>query len=202
MMKRNTIVFILLTAIIIVILFYSFSGGESREEYIARIATIRAEKDVFFKYNSESPFANDSENFKGLNYYQPDPDYKVNARLSLSDKKEIITLSTNDSLTKAYKTFGIAEFELGGKTNHLLILEMYEPLDGKLFLAFADQTSAEDTYGAGRYLDVEYSGDNFLTLDFNLAYNPYCAYAEGYSCPFPPPDNLLETPIKAGEKIY
>ena len=202
MMKRNTIVFILLTAIIIVILFYSFSGGESREEYIARIATIRAEKDVFFKYNSESPFVNDSENFKGLNYYQPDPDYKVNARLSLSDKKEIITLSTNDSLTKAYKTFGIAEFELGGKTNHLLILEMYEPLDGKLFLAFADHTSAEDTYGAGRYLDVEYSGDNFLILDFNLAYNPYCAYAEGYSCPFPPPDNLLETPIKAGEKIY
>ena len=191
-----------MTTIIIVILFYSFSGGESREEYIARIATVRAEKDVFFKYNSESPFANNSESFKGLNYFQPDPDYKVNARLTLSDKKEVITLGTNDSLTKAYKNFGIAEFELGGKTNHLLILEMYEPLDGKLFLAFADHTSAEDTYGAGRYLDVEYSGDNFLILDFNLAYNPYCAYAEGYSCPFPPPDNLLETPIKAGEKIY
>lgn len=202
MMKRNTIIFILLTTIIIVILFYSFSGGESREEYIARIATVRAEKDVFFKYNSESPFANNSESFKGLNYYQPDPDYKVNARLTLSDKKEVITLGTNDSLTKAYKNFGIAEFELGGKTNHLLILEMYEPLDGKLFLAFADQTSAEETYGAGRYLDVEYSGDDFLTLDFNLAYNPYCAYVEGYSCPFPPPGNLLETPIKAGEKIY
>jgi len=201
-MKRNTIIFILLTTIIIVILFYSFSGGESREEYIARIATVRAEKDVFFKYNSESPFANNSESFKGLNYFQPDPDYKVNARLTLSDKKEVITLGTNDSLTKAYKNFGIAEFELGGKTNHLLILEMYEPLDGKLFLAFADQTSAEETYGAGRYLDVEYSGDDFLTLDFNLAYNPYCAYVEGYSCPFPPPDNLLETPIKAGEKIY
>lgn len=191
-----------MTTIIIVILFYSFSGGESREEYIARIATVRAEKDVFFKYNSESPFANNSESFKGLNYYQPDPDYKVNARLTLSDKKEVITLGTNDSLTKAYKNFGIAEFELGGKTNHLLILEMYEPLDGKLFLAFADQTSAEETYGAGRYLDVEYSGDDFLTLDFNLAYNPYCAYVEGYSCPFPPPGNLLETPIKAGEKIY
>jgi len=191
-----------LTTIIIVILFYSFSGGESREEYIARIATVRAEKDVFFKYNSESPFANNSESFKGLNYYQPNPDYKVNARLTLSDKKEVITLGTNDSLTKAYKNFGIAEFELGGKTNHLLILEMYEPLDGKLFLAFADQTSAEETYGAGRYLDVEYSGDDFLTLDFNLAYNPYCAYVEGYSCPFPPPGNLLETPIKAGEKIY
>lgn len=191
-----------MTTIIIVILFYSFSGGESREQYIARIATVRAEKDVFFKYNSESPFANNSESFKGLNYYQPDPDYKVNARLTLSDKKEVITLGTNDSLTKAYKNFGIAEFELGGKTNHLLILEMYEPLDGKLFLAFADQTSAEETYGAGRYLDVEYSGDDFLTLDFNLAYNPYCAYVEGYSCPFPPPGNLLETPIKAGEKIY
>ncbi len=202
MMKRNTIISILLAAIIIVILFYSFSGGESREEYIARIDTVRAEKDVFFKYNSESPFANNTDSFKGLNYYQPDSDYKVNARLTLSDKKEVITLGTNDSLTKAYKNFGIAEFELGGKTNHLLILEMYEPLDGKLFLAFADQTSAEDTYGAGRYLDVEYSGDNFIILDFNLAYNPYCAYAEGFSCPFPPPDNLLETPIKAGEKIY
>ena len=201
-MKRNTLIFILLAAIIAVILFYSFRGGESREEYIERIATVRAEKDVFFKYNSESPFANHSESFKGLIYYQPDPDYKVNARLSLSDKKEVITLGTNDDQTKAYKNFGIAEFELGGITNHLLILEMYEPFDGKLFLAFADQTSTEETYGAGRYLDVEYSGGDFLTLDFNLAYNPYCAYVEGYSCPFPPPDNLLETPIKAGEKIY
>ena len=191
-----------MAAIIIVILFYSFRGGESREEYIERIATVRAEKDVFFKYNSESPFANNTDSFKGLNYYQPDSDYKVNARLTLSDKKEVITLGTNDGKTKAYKNFGIAEFELGGKINRLLILEMYEPFDGKLFLAFADQTSTEETYGAGRYLDVEYSGGDFLTLDFNLAYNPYCAYDEGYSCPFPPPDNLLETPIKAGEKIY
>jgi uncharacterized protein (DUF1684 family) len=72
-----------------------------------------------------------------------------------------------------------------------------------LFLAFGDKTSALETYGAGRYLDVTKTpGSRTIKLDFNLAYNPYCAYDNTYSCPLPPAENLLEVAVKAGEKTY
>ena len=92
-----------------------------------------------------------------------------------------------------------------GIENKLLILELMEmgPQRGKLFLAFADETSGDETYGAGRYLDVKkVPAATSVVLDFNLAYNPYCAYNDSYSCPFPPKENILKIPIKAGEKTY
>jgi uncharacterized protein (DUF1684 family) len=77
------------------------------------------------------------------------------------------------------------------------------PLRGKLFLAFADATSGIETYGAGRYLDVKkVPAATSIELDFNLAYNPYCAYNENFSCPFPPKENVLKVAILAGEKSY
>jgi uncharacterized protein len=77
------------------------------------------------------------------------------------------------------------------------------PFRGKLFLAFGDATSAKETYGAGRYLDITKTpGATTIILDFNKAYNPYCAYNETYSCPLPPPENLLNVAIRAGEKSY
>jgi uncharacterized protein (DUF1684 family) len=77
------------------------------------------------------------------------------------------------------------------------------PFRGKLFLAFGDETSARETYGAGRYLDVQkVPGSKTITLDFNKAYNPYCAYNETFSCPLPPQENLLQVAIKAGEQTY
>jgi uncharacterized protein (DUF1684 family) len=72
-----------------------------------------------------------------------------------------------------------------------------------LFLAFGDETSAVESYGAGRYLDIKkVPGSTSITLDFNLAYNPYCAYNDTYSCPLPPKENLLPVAIRAGEKVY
>ena len=77
------------------------------------------------------------------------------------------------------------------------------PFRGTLFLAFADATSAKESYGAGRYLDIKkVPGSTSLILDFNKAYNPYCAYNENFSCPFPPSENLLHVAITAGEKVY
>jgi hypothetical protein len=86
--------------------------------------------------------------------------------------------------------------------NKLLLLEMEKPFQNKLFIPFADETSANQTYGAGRYLEADKPNGNIVALDFNLAYNPYCAYSEEYSCPFPPPENLLSVAIEAGEKKY
>ena len=96
-------------------------------------------------------------------------------------------------------------FELTGIKTRLLLLEVMAmgPTRGSLFLAFADETSAKETYGAGRYIDIKkIPGASSMVLDFNNAYNPYCAYTDGYSCPFPPGKNILKVAIKAGEKSY
>jgi uncharacterized protein (DUF1684 family) len=117
----------------------------------------------------------------------------------------MIELGTSDGITKRYMEYAHAEFSIDGVDQRLLILEVMDmgPYRGTLFLAFGDETSARETYGAGRYLDVKKpKGINTITLDFNEAYNPYCAYNETYSCPLPPPENLLTIPIYAGEKNY
>ena len=114
-------------------------------------------------------------------------------------------LGTSDGKEEHYLEYAYADFKLHGKAQRLLILELMDmgPNRGKLFLAFADETSANETYGAGRYLDVtRTSGSNTITLDFNKAYNPYCAYNDEFSCPFPPKENLLTVAIMAGEKNY
>jgi uncharacterized protein (DUF1684 family) len=116
-----------------------------------------------------------------------------------------MVLNTSDGKTQRYLEYAYAEFDLNDFKNRLLILEMIDmgPFRGKLFLAFGDATSALETYGAGRYLDVQkVPGGKTITLDFNKAYNPYCAYNDTFSCPLPPPENLLKVAIKAGEKTY
>ena len=117
----------------------------------------------------------------------------------------MIVLPTSDGKEKKYLEHAYAEFELDGIVNKLLIMEITEagPYRGTLYLAFADETSAHETYGAGRYLDLKkVPGASSILLDFNKAYNPYCAYSDSFSCPFPPKENILKVAIKAGEKSY
>lgn len=199
-MKKERVIFLIVSGVVLLIILNTFLGGESRKDYIDKIAKGRAEKDIFFRQNSESPFK--GKEFTQLNYFPPNPDYIVKARYIKITDPQLVTLGTSDGKTKKYREFGYAEFELEGKTNRLLLLEMEKPYEDKLFIPFADATSTEETYGAGRYLEAEKPEGNRVTLDFNLAYNPYCAYVEDYSCPFPPRENILEVPIKAGEKKY
>lgn len=203
-MKSKNIFLILVIVVTLVIVFYSFSD-RTPSTYLQQIEKERSEKDNYMWTSKESPFAGNTKNFKGLNYYPPDPHYKVTADLTLIKDKKIIVLNTSDGKEERYITYAYADFELNKKKNRLLILEVAAmgPARGKLFLAFGDETSADETYGAGRYLDVEkVPGSQTITLDFNKAYNPYCAYNDSYTCPFPPPENLLTIPIKAGEKNY
>ena len=153
----------------------------------------------------ESPFAESVEAFTGLKYFPVDARFKISATLNPIQNKQVVLLSTNDGREQRYVEYAYAEFDLDGYHNKLLILEVVDmgPFRGKLFLAFGDQTSAAETYGAGRYLDVsKVQGSNSITLDFNLAYNPYCAYRDEFSCPLPPRENLLKVAIRAGEKVY
>ena len=204
-MKAKNIIFLAAAAVVIVSLIYSFMGSGDQSVYIEEINKEREEKDRFMKSAKESPFKDNPESYKGLSYYSPDPKYRIIADLTPVENKELVTLATNTGEEQRYQQYAFAEFDLDGLHHRLLILEVVDsgPLRGKLFFAFGDETSAVETYGAGRYLDLEkVPGSSTITLDFNKAYNPYCAYISNYSCPLPPAQNLLTIPIKAGEKTY
>lgn len=204
-MKTNNILILLAVAVVLLILFYSFSGSQDQAPYLDEIKKDREEKDRYMKTSEESPFIENKNAFKGLKYFPPDPKYKVTAALHPVRDRKMVILTTNDGQEDHYIEYAHAEFDLDGHQNKLLILEITEtgPSHGKLFLAFGDETSARETYGAGRYLDVvKTSGSNTITLDFNKAYNPYCAYTKEFSCPLPPAENLLAIPIRAGEMTY
>lgn len=202
-MKRNTVVIGLIVIVLGVIIVSSLTSGEAEEVYIARIEKEREEKDRDMRNGEDSPFAGDSIEYNGLNYFPIDREYKIKAKLETIPDKKIMTLSTSDGKKKQYLEYAYAIFDLHNKVNKLLILETVGgEFDGMLFLAFGDGTSADETYGAGRYLELEKQGEQTITIDFNQAYNPYCAYTDGFSCPFPPRENLLEVTIRAGEMNY
>ena len=204
-MKSKNIIIIVIVVAVVAILFYSMQEGETPEAYRKQIEKEREEKDHFMSTSSESPFADSVDQFKALQYFPVDGKYRIVASLTPIEEKKVIVLPTSDGKEQHYLPYAYAEFKLDGHENKLLILEVMEMgiHRGTLFLAFGDATSAIDTYGAGRYLDVKkLSGSATINLDFNLAYNPYCAYTDKFSCPLPPSENLLKSAIKAGEKVY
>ncbi len=199
--------FLIFTALIALaaLIYFSLKGGMSEEEFIEDITKEREEKTDFLKKGEGSPFATLPEEFKNLKYYKPDLNYRINATLTPIQDKNVIVLPTSDGKEQKYLEYARATFTLDGVECKLLILEVMEmgPQRGKLFLAFADKTSGGETYGAGRYLDIKkVPVATSVLLDFNKAYNPYCAYNDSYSCPFPPSENVLKVAIHAGELSY
>lgn len=204
-MNIRNIILIAASLVVVFSIIYAFKGGDDVVKYAAEIKKEREDRDRFMRTSEESPFKNSRDEFKGLSYYEPDLKYRVIAELVPIKKKEVVTIGTNDGKEQRYQQYAYAEFDLNGYHHKMLILEIIDmgPFRGKLFFAFGDETSADETYGAGRYLDLEkIPGSQTITLDFNKAYNPYCAYNETYSCPLPPRENLLTIPIRAGEKAY
>ncbi|MDZ4716114.1 MAG: DUF1684 domain-containing protein [Cytophagales bacterium] len=204
-MKRFRIFLPIAIVIIGVVLYYSIPGGLSEEEYQNAILAERVEKDTFMKRDPSSPFAATRDSVRSLNYFAPDQQYRIRATLQVIQNKKVIVLGTSTGEASRYLEYGWAAFNLDGIENKLLILEIMDmgPQRGKLFLAFADETSAKETYGAGRYLDVKkVPAASTIELDFNKAYNPYCAYTDAFSCPLPPRENILAVAIRAGEMTY
>ena len=199
-MARNKIILLISFIVLIVIIIYSLGGDYSPQEYTEFIQEKREEQERFMRYNEESPFVTSNIDFQPLKYYPADLTYRVKGRFEKVEEPKIRGLATNDGKQEQYLEYGYALFELEGKQHKLLIFEYVT--EEKLFLAFGDATSAGETYGAGRYLDVEHNGGKTVKLDFNLSYNPYCAYVDNFSCPLPPRENLLEIAVRAGEKNY
>ncbi len=174
------------------------------EDQFNEVQRIRKEKDSYFGADSDSPIPEEERAlFKGLKYFPPNADYQVKAHLSKFEKPEVITMATSKGTIRQYLKYGLFQFELHGRKQQLHAYKAADdPTDHSLFVPFTDETSGKESYGAGRYLDIENQKRDDYILDFNLAYNPYCAYNEDYVCPVPPRENKLPIAVRAGEKNY
>jgi uncharacterized protein (DUF1684 family) len=203
-MKASQILIIVVSLVVMAAVAYTFTATESPEDYIEKIEKERERQFKFIRFNIESPLTEEQKrSFTKLTFYDIDPQYKVKARILPIENKKVREVPLTDGSNQRYIEHAFAEFELGGKTNKLLLLQAMDEADKRnFFLAFADATSAGETYGGGRYLNVRQDGKNSITIDFNLAYNPYCAYNPDFACPLPPKENILDIPITVGEKNY
>lgn len=157
----------------------------------------RREKDAWMKRDPHAPIPRaDRERFHGLPYYDPDPAYRFEIEPEPMQADRPVEVPTSTGEIREYVPVAKLRFTVGGLP---VALTAYEQGD-HWFVPFRDATSGKDTYGAGRYLEVQ-PGEP-VVLDFNRAYNPFCAYDDAWSCPFPPIDNWLTVAIPAGEKAY
>ena len=192
--------FLFLIPIIAILAYFSIPTAKPVEETGADVLKIRRDKDEAFKNGEESPIK-DKSAFQGLKYYPFNKDYIVDFVLEKAEKAKTVELKMTDGTTEKLILFGKLKGEIGGFTLSLLL---YQHEDGNFFLPFKDKTAPTETYGGGRFLDLPLTNvkNNRLRVDFNLAYNPYCAYNEDFACPIPPAENTLPIRIEAGEKIF
>ncbi len=162
---------------------------------------VRAQKDDFFLHDWQSPLtADERKAFTGLKYYPENPALRFTLPIDEYPEKEIVTMITSTGSVREYVKYGHVSFDVN---DEVATLQLYQdPEGGDFFVPFVDATAPAETYGAGRYLDIEPSGDGKFLIDFNYAYNPYCAYNDKWSCPIPPKENRLKVRIEAGEKKY
>ena len=189
--------------VILLVLGYSFFSTDDPEAYIKSVENELASRRRYLEFHEQSPFVLYSQAYKDPEYFPIDPNYRVIARVVRIDTPKSTVLQTSDGKSQRYTHHAWLEFELKGVAQRLLILKPvgYGAAEA-LFCAFADNTSGDQTYGGGRYLDIKVGSAKTVTLDFNLAYNPYCAYVDEYSCPLPPIENILTVSIEAGEKTF
>jgi uncharacterized protein len=169
------------------------------------IAQTRADIDRFMRESNESPIPRDKlDVLLPLRYYEPDPSFIVPAELRLADERPVAEMPTSTGTIARYQRVGVLQFTLHGTEMSLgaFVPEGTRDRDiNELFVPFADLTTGKETYAAGRYLNLRPRTTGLYTIDFNLAYNPYCAYNKEYECPFPPPSNRLKVVIRAGERV-
>lgn len=173
---------------------------------VSDILAFRKEKDRAFRESSTSPLLpKDRRNFRGLNYFPVDSTFRFSGPIHKYHPMPRDTIvGTGGELRPALK-YGYFKFRYGGREYRLQIYKILDNQPGyekELFLGFTDTTSGKTTYGGGRYINLEENPQNFYEVDFNLAYNPYCAYNPKYSCAVPPAENHLPFAVTAGEKSF
>lgn len=182
-------------------------GSCSSVKYNQELKSYRKAYKAEFNSNEHAPLK--AQQLKDMRFYPPNTNFKVEAVLKINEITETFEIPTSSGSKKEFYKYADAFFEIDGKKYHVEIIRNIKLLQipkykDYLFLPFYDLTNGEETYGGGRYIDLDINDikNNKLIIDFNKCYNPYCAYSIGYNCPIPPVANRLETAIKAGEKLY
>ena len=170
------------------------------KDYAAKIAAERAAKDAQFAASDDPIPRARHKDLLPLEYFPIDPEYHVPGELKRVDDKTTFEMPTSIGTNREMRRVGSLEFTLKGQPLKLTVfLEVADP--NHLFIAFNDLTSGTETYPSGRYIDLPPNGTNIYEIDFNRAYNPYCYYNPTYECPYPPAENRLRIPIRAGERM-
>jgi hypothetical protein len=163
------------------------------------VAELRRSKDDYFGRAHDSPLSVEQRaHFTGLRYFAEDPAYRFTVTVDPAGGGSLEDVEMSDGSTSRLRRVGTVRFDVNDTRAALAAFEQ----DEELFIPFRDATSGKETYGAGRYVEAESLGDGYFALDFNRAYNPYCAYNDAWRCPLPPPENWLAVPIRAGELSF
>jgi hypothetical protein len=181
------------------------TDATATDDWAEQVRANRREKDRFFAEHRQSPIPPEQrDDFDGLRYFEPDPTYRVEATVTVHGDPETVELDTSDGRTIDYLRVVTFSFELEDGAHELAGYRRPDDDSAGIFVPFRDKTTGQESYEGGRYIELEperrlADGDE-VTVDFNLAYSPFCAYSETFSCPLPPEENWLETTVEAGER--
>lgn len=179
-------------------------GQHSLEQLTAEVKAFQVEQNEHYLDKKKSPLTNkERSEFEGHLFYPIDLSYAVEARVELIEGEDTVAMATSAGNTKYYKPYAKLYFTIDGKECELTAYQSFKlretvEYSNYLLLPFRDLTSGETSYGGGRYLDLLIPKGNRVFLNFNLAYNPYCAYTAGYNCTIPPAENTMKIAIAAG----
>jgi len=178
------------------------NGPPDDRHFANQIAAERAAKDATFKSSSDPVPENRHAELLPLAYFPIDPSYSVPATLKPSSDRTVIQMPTSVGAQRQMRRVGTLEFMLKGRPLKLsAFVEVGAQNVDRLFVPFTDLTSGTETYPGGRYLDLDRNATGIYVVDFNRAYQPYCYYNPTYDCPYPPAENRLQIPVRAGEKL-
>ena len=179
---------------------------DTADGYVADLRANREEKDDFFAEHPQSPIPPEHrEAFSGLDYFDPDPDYRVAASVTAHDDPDPVPMEATAGNEVRYVRIVTFGFDLGGEAVELHgYKQRPEDDEEAVFVPFRDKTTGQESYRGGRYLELHPENDladgDVVTLDFNLAYSPFCAFSDTFSCPLPPEENWLDVAVRAGER--
>lgn len=193
--------------VVLIILYTVLLSCKEQKRYIPNLTEFQKELNASFKDVTKSPLAkNDRQNFVSLDFFDFDSSYVVKAVLIPSSKDSIFNMKTNTDRMHSYNKYGKIKFKLDENYFELSVYKdnelVTDQTDDELFLPFYDNTNGITTYSGGRYIDLKFSNDSIISIDFNKAYNPYCVYNYKFSCPIVPSENYIASEIKAGVKDY
>ncbi|MCC7093228.1 MAG: DUF1684 domain-containing protein [Ignavibacteriaceae bacterium] len=176
------------------------------KKYVDELIKERKEKDYSLQFDPGSPFNRDTTiSFQPLKYYEPNPEFIFKCKLIQFDVQDTVQILGTRGETRPAILLGYLELKKDGKVHRINVYKSFSQTGEPYYsIWFTDKTTGKETYGVGRYLDFELNEnpDFIYTIDFNKAYNPYCAYSAMFTCPIPRKEDYIDMSIEAGEKNF